>query len=244
VSEGGEIGSSANVIFVTTSGNNSQIPHPVFAKSSNIFYMIKQIEKQILFSGGNKNMKKVYKLTIITIVLVTVVLGTMAFVSPGVSLNLASNGNGNPGSGGNGRGNPAGGGYSIAPLSEAEKEALNRAILEEYGALNLYQKVISDLGNVAPFSYIVRAEQQHVNALTNQASKYGLPVPPNPGLANAPSFTSLKEACAAGAAAEIADAALYDQLKPTVTHSDILRVFSNLQNASLYNHLPAFQSCQ
>ena len=46
----------------------------------------------------------------------------------------------------------------------------------------------------------------------------------------------------AGVAAEIADAALYDELKPMVTHTDILQVFNNLQSASLNIHLPAFQA--
>jgi hypothetical protein len=135
-------------------------------------------------------------------------------------------------------------GTGVTPLSDAEKDALTRAILEEYGAFNLYQSVIAKYGNVVPFSQIVRAEQQHINALTRQAAKYGVSVPVNPGLATVPSFVTLSNACQAGAAAEIADAALYDELKPVVTHTDILRVFNNLQSASLNSHLPAFQACQ
>ena len=57
------------------------------------------------------------------------------------------------------------------------------------------------------------------------------------------SFASLSEACQAGVDAEIADAALYDELSPLVSHADILRVFSNLQQASLNSHLPAFEAC-
>jgi len=43
--------------------------------------------------------------------------------------------------------------------------------------------------------------------------------------------------------AEIADGALYERLFDVVTAPDIIRVFTNLQRASLDNHLPAFESC-
>ncbi len=183
---------------------------------------------------------------------VILVMGLLVAVQPGTvsasSLNsLADRG----GRGGSGTGaamgavtvNP-GSGLALTPLSAAEKDALNRAILEEYGALNLYQSVISQYGNVYPFSQIVRAEQQHVNVLIRQAVKYGLTAPANPGLSTPPAFATLSAACQAGAAAEIADAALYDELKLLVTHADLLQVFSNLQSASLTSHLPAFQACQ
>jgi len=144
---------------------------------------------------------------------------------------------------GNGQAAGLGAGIGLTPLSEAEAAALQEAILEEYGALNLYQSVIEQLGNVYPFSMIVRSEQQHVTALVRQAEKYGLAVPENPGLINPPTFASLADACQAGVAAEIADAALYDELKLVTTHADLLRVYDRLQEASLNQHLPAFETC-
>lgn len=134
-------------------------------------------------------------------------------------------------------------GVSTTPLSDDEKDALQKAILEEYGALNLYQSVIAQFGNVYPFSQIALSEQQHVNALVTQASKYGVEVPQNTGLQTTTTFASITDACKAGVDAEIADAALYDDLKSVTTHSDILRVFTTLQNASLNSHLPSFQAC-
>lgn len=175
-------------------------------------------------------------------------LGIFAFSQPGPVFAAALE-RGGPGGGRGGYSqssaatNP-GTGTALSPLSASEKDALNQAILEEYGALNLYDSAISQLGNVYPFSQIVRAEQQHINALIRQATKYGVTIPANPGMTTTPSFATLSEACQAGAAAEIADAALYDQLKPVVTHSDILQVFNNLQSASLNSHLPSFQACQ
>ena len=77
-----------------------------------------------------------------------------------------------------------------------------------------------------------------------QAERYGVEVPENPGLASAPQFASTADACAAGVAAEIADADLYDQLLPDVTHPDLQRVYTNLKNASLQSHLPAFEACK
>ena len=189
---------------------------------------------------------KILKITGVLLAITILAAGLMAFSQP-VNAPAPAYGRGGGGGGrggnGNGDGNP-GGGYSLTPLTDSEKDALNKAILEEYGAFNLYQSVIVKFGQTVPFSQIVNAEQQHISALTRQATKYGLSIPANPGLANPPVFKSLSEACAAGVAAEKADAALYDQLKPSVTHMDILNVFSNLQSASLNNHLPAFQACQ
>jgi len=154
---------------------------------------------------------------------------------------------GNPGGlGGNGQGNGTpgqGAGYALTPLSDAEQDALQKAILEEYGALNLYNSVIEQFGDVIPFSQIVRSEQQHVNALVRQAEKYGMEVPANPGLTAAPTFAALTDACQAGVDAEKADAALYDQLISVTTHTDLLRVYQNLQSASLNNHLVEFETC-
>jgi hypothetical protein len=136
-----------------------------------------------------------------------------------------------------------GAGYALTPLSAEEEAALQEAILEEYGALNLYQSVISQLGNVVPFSQIIQAEQQHVLALVRQADKYGVAVSENPGLISPVTFNTLAQACQAGVSAEIADAKLYDSLKAVTTHADLLNVYSNLQSASLNSHLPAFQTC-
>jgi hypothetical protein len=134
-------------------------------------------------------------------------------------------------------------GTALTPLSDSEETALKEAIYEEYGALNLYQAVIAKLGNIYPFSQIVRAEQQHVTALLRQAEKYDVDAPANPGLASPVSYTTLAEACQAGVDAETADAALYDELKPVTTHSDLLTVYNRLQMASLNSHLPAFEAC-
>lgn len=193
-----------------------------------------------------------YHKTLYRIVLAAAVfaLSIFFFTQPSV-VSAAAEGRGGPG-GPNGRGvdgaQPgqgwvAGGGYALTPLSAEEQTALQHAILEEYGALNLYQSVITQLGNVYPFSQIARSEQQHIDALVRQAQKYGVTVPANPGLAQPATFEILAEACQAGVNAEIADADLYDTVKPVTTHADLLRVYDRLQSSSLNSHLIAFQSC-
>jgi len=98
-------------------------------------------------------------------------------------------------------------------------------------------------GTVLPFSRIVRSEEQHVRALSQLFTNYGLSVPANPGLTPPPAFSSLTAACQAGVDAEIADAALYDDLLRVTGNPDVVRVYKNLQAASLNWHLPAFEAC-
>jgi hypothetical protein len=153
------------------------------------------------------------------------------------------------GPGGSGRSRQAGGmgmGYyatAATPLDAAEKDALEQAVLEEYGALNLYRAVLEQYEGAFPFNRIARSEQQHVNVLLRAADRYGVDAPENPGLSPAPVFATLEDACAAGVKAEIADAALYDELLKVTDNPDLMRVYENLQAASLNNHLPAFEAC-
>ena len=143
---------------------------------------------------------------------------------------------------GTGRGNSGGQG-SREPLSDAEIEGLVRAIEEEFGAQALYQSVLDKFGSVTPFNDIVLSEAKHASALINQAQKYGIPVPEFPSSEGLPAFETVDEACQAGVDAEIADAELYDELMSFTTNSALIRVYTNLQKASLDSHLPAFEDC-
>ena len=150
----------------------------------------------------------------------------------------------NQGSRGNGRGGNGGGqGMSRDPLDEADIEALHLALDDEYHALATYLSVMETFGEVEPFASIALAEQKHIDALVNQFNKYGIPVPGNPWLGNAPVFDSLTQACQTGVDAEIANAALYDKLFSMTDNEALIRVFTNLKNASLEHHLPEFEAC-
>jgi hypothetical protein len=187
------------------------------------------------------------KTKITTIITLTLMAALLAAFIPTASVSAdALTGRGGPGgtqgntqstgAGGMGIGMPgttqsAGtGGLALTPLTLSEAADLQNAILEEYGALNLYNAVMKQLGSVVPFSQIALSEQMHINALARQATRYGVSIPANPGL-TAPKFASLKAACQAG-------------VVPGTTHSDLLRVYQSLQNASLNSHLPAFETCQ
>lgn len=189
-------------------------------------------------------MQKTLKfLSVILAVAVLAGLSAALFAPSGTVAAAAEPRRGSPGGrGGNGAAG-ANAGAVLGLLNDVEAQALQEAILEEYGAYNLYTAVNVQFGSPIPFSYIVRSEQQHINALLRQAEKYGVTVPENPGLTNPPALATLAEACQAGVNAEIADAALYDELKLVTTHTDLLQVYDRLQNASLTSHLPAFQLC-
>ena len=169
----------------------------------------------------------------------------VAFIPNGTVSADSLDGRGGPGgiSQGMGSGTGMGTGLALTPLTASEAAELQDAILEEYGALNLYNAVIAQFGSVVPFSQIALSEQMHVNALVRQAIKYGVSVPVNLGLSTT-RFASLEAACQAGVTAETADAALYDELISGTTHSDLQRVYQMLQSASLNSHLSAFEICQ
>jgi hypothetical protein len=206
-----------------------------------LFYMYQN--KSIGFQ--EKKMSKILINKVFAVTTCSMIALSLLIAIPSKSVYASGlEGKGGPGgNGGSGQWISEPGSY-LTPLSNVEVDALQKAILEEYGALNLYSGVINQLGNIYPFSQIATAEQKHIDALTRQAVKYGVSVPENPGLTVTIEFNSVAEACQAGVAAEIADAELYDELKPDMTHTDILQVFNNLQSASLNSHLPAFQACQ
>ena len=59
-----------------------------------------------------------------------------------------------------------------------------------------------------------------------------------------PAFSTVKDACAAGAVAEIENIELYDTFLKLDLPSDVRNVFENNRKASLDNHLPAFNACK
>ena len=137
-------------------------------------------------------------------------------------------------------------GHLVAPggdLDDAEAEALQMALNDEYKAWSVYDQVIADFGPVQPFVNIQRAEESHIAALTRLMEAYGLDVPQNPWPGNVPTFDTLADACAGGVQAELDNAALYDQLFSMVDNPDIVQVFTALQRASLSQHLSAFERC-
>lgn len=133
----------------------------------------------------------------------------------------------------------------IAPvktLPKASVEAIHLLLEDERRAEALYASVIEKHGEVRPFSNIIEAERCHQGALEELLKAYGLAIPPNPWKSRkATAPDTFRDACKAGAQAEIENVALYDRLMKTVAEPDLLEVMERLRWASLERHLPAFQ---
>jgi hypothetical protein len=131
----------------------------------------------------------------------------------------------------------------MGELSSSDISALHDAIDDEYQAWATYNQVIADFGEVMPFMKIRDAEARHIEALSVLFRAYGLPIPENTWPGRIPRFGSVREACEASVAAEVANAALYERLLAATRKPDILAVFQRLQEASQQRHLPAFKRC-
>ena len=124
---------------------------------------------------------------------------------------------------------------------------LAEALQEEYKAEMLYRSVLADLrrrdGAIRPDR---QAEARHVEALQTLFTRRQIAAPASAWApASFAPFASVPLACAAGVAAEREDAAFYTPYLPrTDLPQDVRNVFTNLQRASLENHLPAFERCR
>ncbi len=128
-------------------------------------------------------------------------------------------------------------------LSETEIRALHEALDDEYRSWATYDQVITDFGEVPPFSNIRAAEARHIEALCTLFTRYELPVPPNPWPGKVTRYANLQAACEASVADEIANGEMYERLLGTTQRPDVLTVLRNLQEASQQRHLLAFQRC-
>jgi len=80
-------------------------------------------------------------------------------------------------------------------LTIAEIRALYEALDDEYHAIETYEQVLADFGEVQPFSHIREAEARHIEALSELFVRYGLRKPENPWPGKVERYASLQEAC-------------------------------------------------
>jgi len=120
-------------------------------------------------------------------------------------------------------------------------QAIRIALYDEYAARAFYRRVVEAFGPQPPFANIVLAEEQHVAALSRLCERLGIPRPLDPFPAETTVAPTWRANLERGVAGEIANVQLYRNLLPQVSDREVRRVFSNLQAASLDNHLPAFQ---
>jgi hypothetical protein len=118
---------------------------------------------------------------------------------------------------------------------------LGQALQEEYMAQFLYVSVLEDFAEAMPFALIAESEVRHVEALQMLFTRRQMAPPASIWTqASFPPYASLALACAGGVDAEAEDAAFYaPYLQRTDLPQDVRNVFTNLQAASLENHLPA-----
>lgn len=133
---------------------------------------------------------------------------------------------------------------SSTVLTVELRAALERGLQDEYRAETIYEGVVADFGQVAPFVNVIGAEQRHSAAIALMFTRRALPVPASAWtVATVPHFPTVTAACAAGVVAERENIALYDDLLKQDLPADVRQVFESNRSASLLAHLPAFQRC-
>jgi rubrerythrin len=130
---------------------------------------------------------------------------------------------------------------AVESLTEAEKDALRAALLDEYNAEAYYSSVLDKFGSSRRLENIRRAEQRHAQTLLALFERYGV-APPERDAVDAPAVPeTLQSAMQHAADVEVKNVDLYDELIEAAGHEDIRSVFERLRDASLNHHLPALQ---
>lgn len=142
-----------------------------------------------------------------------------------------------------------------ADLTEAEVSALQFNREEERLARDLYQALSDQYDGARPFSRIVRAEQQHFNAIGTLLERYGVADPSidaTPGSYADPDLqaaynswyakglVSIADAYQVGIELEAQDVIELGQAIESATAADVISTFERLQAGSS-NHLAAFE---
>lgn len=112
----------------------------------------------------------------------------------------------------------------------------------EYAAAASYAAVIDAFGPVEPYVSIKAAEERHIDALIRQLERLGVTVPENPYLGELAAPADLQTAATAWAVGEVANVEMYDELLSQTTNANLIKVLTNLRNASLDSHLPLFEA--
>jgi hypothetical protein len=139
--------------------------------------------------------------------------------------------------------------YTVMPpamdgeLPQDVIDAMTAGLQDERNAQATYAAIIEQFGDIRPFVNILRAEEQHEQALLFMFERYNVAVPEAVAI-DVPQFDNATAACAAAVQAEVDNAGLYDEMFATFAdYPDLTQVATALRNASLYNHLPAFERC-
>lgn len=122
---------------------------------------------------------------------------------------------------------------------------LTYAIQDEYLARAEYVAIMAKFGQIAPYSNIKQAEEQHISWLKDMFATLKLAVPADEAAKYIHAPGTLKEAAQAGVQAEIDNIAMYERflVQPVLKdprYASVVDLFTLLRDASK-NHLAAFQ---
>lgn len=139
-------------------------------------------------------------------------------------------------------------GIPNTPLSMEARDAVLRALDDEYRAQAFYRAVLGKFPYALPFLPIAESEERHAAVLTNILDAYGLPTPANDHIGSPEILSSVPDflacACEAAIRDEIGNDRLYaEELLPKVVgYPVIAQIFEALMRASRECHLPAFRA--
>ncbi len=131
---------------------------------------------------------------------------------------------------------------SDLPLTDAVIETMIAGYADEFNAYSTYAAIVAQFGELRPVSMIMNAEAQHMNAWAFLFERYGVALPElqAPEL---PTLATYTDAVILARDAEIANIDLYDVMLATLAdYPDMVQVVTNLRDASLNHHLPAFEN--
>ena len=120
------------------------------------------------------------------------------------------------------------------------EQMLSYAIQDEYLARQEYELIIEEYGEQRPFTNIIKAEESHIEWLTELYKEYGYDMPEDNAIDYAVLPDSLETAFDVGVQAEIDNIAMYEKFLESELPDDIRDVFTELRDAS-QNHLAAFE---
>ncbi|CAM2916786.1 ferritin-like domain-containing protein [Helicobacter burdigaliensis] len=114
------------------------------------------------------------------------------------------------------------------------------AIFDEYKAYSFYAMASSVYGE--PFSNLLIAESNHINALSVHCQYLGIEIPQNPYEGTTSLPNTLEEVLLVALENENANLLLYDKLIANEENPMLKDTFYRLQAASFNHHIPALQN--
>lgn len=132
--------------------------------------------------------------------------------------------------------------FALTAYGSDVKSALDAAYSHEFTMSIRYSSVLTQFGEIRPFSNLFQAEERHMAILSQQYQRLGLDLPTVPRVALR-GYSSILEACVVSLDDEYESVALYDRLLVETTDPQLIDAFKYLRSASVDRHIPALRRC-